>query len=72
MDIHPVAAHAAATPGGTLPPTATTRARPDRPPPPRPPPGRAPWLVFIMWLDAVTYLHHHGPHDPEEKMPWYR
>ncbi|GBF95171.1 hypothetical protein Rsub_07884 [Raphidocelis subcapitata] len=32
----------------------------------------APWAVFVAWLDAVTYLHHHGPHDPEEKMPWYR
>lgn len=32
----------------------------------------APWLVFVAWLDAVTYLHHHGPHDAGEKMPWYR
>lgn len=32
----------------------------------------APWVVFIVWLDAVTYLHHHGPHDEGEKMPWYR
>lgn len=23
-----------------------------------------------MWLDFVTYLHHHG-HD-EHKLPWYR
>lgn len=22
-----------------------------------------------MWLDFVTYLHHHGH---EEKLPWYR
>ncbi|KIY92477.1 omega-3 fatty acid desaturase (delta-15desaturase) [Monoraphidium neglectum] len=32
----------------------------------------APWLVYVMWLDAVTYLHHHGPHDETMKMPWYR
>lgn len=25
--------------------------------------------IFVMWLDAVTYLHHHGY---EEKLPWYR
>ncbi|KAI4372924.1 hypothetical protein MLD38_011104 [Melastoma candidum] len=28
-----------------------------------------PYLVFVAWLDLVTYLHHHG-HG--EKMPWYR
>lgn len=28
-----------------------------------------PYLVFVMWLDSVTYLHHHGH---EEKVPWYR
>ncbi|KAK4489274.1 hypothetical protein RD792_005071 [Penstemon davidsonii] len=28
-----------------------------------------PYLGFVMWLDFVTYLHHHG-HD--EKLPWYR
>uniref|UniRef100_A0A0A9CPP1 Omega-3 fatty acid desaturase n=1 Tax=Arundo donax TaxID=35708 RepID=A0A0A9CPP1_ARUDO len=27
-----------------------------------------PYLVFVMWLDLVTYLHHHGHHD----LPWYR
>lgn len=27
-----------------------------------------PYLIFIMWLDLVTYLHHHG----EQKLPWYR
>ncbi|PKU81005.1 Omega-3 fatty acid desaturase, endoplasmic reticulum [Dendrobium catenatum] len=27
------------------------------------------YLIFVMWLDLVTYLHHHG-HD--EKLPWYR
>jgi omega-3 fatty acid desaturase (delta-15 desaturase) len=33
----------------------------------------APWLVFVVWLDLVTYLHHHGlPTDSTEKMPWYR
>ncbi|KAK8946828.1 hypothetical protein KSP39_PZI007352 [Platanthera zijinensis] len=25
--------------------------------------------LFVMWLDIVTYLHHHGH---EEKLPWYR
>ncbi|CAN1303585.1 Omega-3 fatty acid desaturase, chloroplastic [Linum perenne] len=24
---------------------------------------------FVMWLDFVTYLHHHGH---EDKLPWYR
>ncbi|KAL6581224.1 Omega-3 fatty acid desaturase, chloroplastic [Orobanche minor] len=28
-----------------------------------------PYLGFVMWLDLVTYLHHHGY---EEKLPWYR
>ncbi|KXG22757.1 probable fatty acid desaturase DES1 [Sorghum bicolor] len=28
-----------------------------------------PYLVFVMWLDLVTYLHHHGHH---ERLPWYR
>ncbi|CAK7331184.1 unnamed protein product [Dovyalis caffra] len=28
-----------------------------------------PYLIFIMWLDFVTYLHHHGH---EQKLPWYR
>lgn len=28
-----------------------------------------PYFVFVMWLDIVTYLHHHGH---EEKLPWYR
>ncbi|XP_072997239.1 omega-3 fatty acid desaturase, endoplasmic reticulum-like [Typha latifolia] len=27
-----------------------------------------PYLVFVMWLDLVTYLHHHGRRD----LPWYR
>ncbi|KAL6999985.1 fatty acid desaturase (DSD1), partial [Sarracenia purpurea var. burkii] len=25
--------------------------------------------VFVMWLDFVTYLHHHGH---EQQLPWYR
>lgn len=25
--------------------------------------------IFVMWLDFVTYLHHHGH---EQKLPWYR
>ncbi|XP_071934499.1 omega-3 fatty acid desaturase, chloroplastic-like isoform X2 [Coffea arabica] len=28
-----------------------------------------PYWIFVMWLDLVTYLHHHG-HD--EKLPWFR
>jgi omega-3 fatty acid desaturase (delta-15 desaturase) len=28
-----------------------------------------PYIVNVMWLDAVTYLHHHGY---EKKIPWYR
>ncbi|CAM8952639.1 unnamed protein product [Rhodiola kirilowii] len=28
-----------------------------------------PYLIFVMWLDTVTYLHHHGH---EQKLPWYR
>ncbi|CAI0539602.1 unnamed protein product [Linum tenue] len=28
-----------------------------------------PYWGFVMWLDFVTYLHHHG-HD--DKLPWYR
>ena len=30
-----------------------------------------PYWINVMWLDAVTYLHHHGPED-EAKIPWYR
>ncbi|XP_042409221.1 omega-3 fatty acid desaturase, endoplasmic reticulum-like isoform X2 [Zingiber officinale] len=28
-----------------------------------------PYVFFVMWLDFVTYLHHHGH---EDKLPWYR
>ncbi|PON85468.1 Fatty acid desaturase [Trema orientale] len=28
-----------------------------------------PYWVFVMWLDIVTYLHHHGY---DQKLPWYR
>ncbi|KQK14478.1 omega-3 fatty acid desaturase, chloroplastic [Brachypodium distachyon] len=28
-----------------------------------------PYWIFVMWLDFVTYLHHHGHND---KLPWYR
>ncbi|KAI8564238.1 hypothetical protein RHMOL_Rhmol03G0166600 [Rhododendron molle] len=28
-----------------------------------------PYSIFVMWLDLVTYLHHHGH---EDKLPWYR
>ncbi|OUZ99111.1 Fatty acid desaturase [Macleaya cordata] len=28
-----------------------------------------PYWIFVMWLDVVTYLHHHGH---EQKLPWYR
>ncbi len=31
-----------------------------------------PYWMFVVWLDVVTYLHHHGPSDPEEEVPWYR
>jgi omega-3 fatty acid desaturase (delta-15 desaturase) len=31
-----------------------------------------PYWMFVVWLDVVTYLHHHGPSDPEEEIPWYR
>ena len=31
-----------------------------------------PYWLNVVWLDVVTYLHHHGPSDPAEKMPWYR
>lgn len=27
------------------------------------------WQIFVVWLDVVTYLHHHGY---EQKLPWYR
>ena len=31
-----------------------------------------PYWCFVVWLDVVTYLHHHGHDDPAVKMPWYR
>ena len=31
-----------------------------------------PYWINVVWLDIVTYLHHHGPHDEQERMPWYR
>merc|ERR1712078_750252 len=31
----------------------------------------APYLFYILWLNAVTYLHHHGA-DDDERLPWYR
>jgi len=30
-----------------------------------------PYWMFVVWLDVVTYLHHHGAHTGEQ-MPWYR
>ncbi|KAH9701746.1 Acyl-lipid omega-3 desaturase (cytochrome b5) endoplasmic reticulum [Citrus sinensis] len=33
-------------------------------------PGERKAVIFVMWLDFVTYLHHHG--DDEHKLPWYR
>ncbi|CAI0540670.1 unnamed protein product [Linum tenue] len=27
------------------------------------------YMIFVAWLDMVTYLHHHGY---EQKLPWYR
>ena len=31
-----------------------------------------PYWMNVVWLDVVTYLHHHGSHEQTEKMPWYR
>lgn len=31
-----------------------------------------PYWVNVVWLDVVTYLHHHGPQNEEDKVPWYR
>ncbi|KAJ9530495.1 hypothetical protein QJQ45_012477 [Haematococcus lacustris] len=31
-----------------------------------------PYWMNVVWLDVVTYLHHHGSSNPAEKMPWYR
>ncbi len=31
-----------------------------------------PYWVNVVWLDLVTYLHHHGAQDAGEKIPWYR
>ena len=31
-----------------------------------------PYWVGVVWLDIVTYLHHHGSEDPAEQIPWYR
>jgi omega-3 fatty acid desaturase (delta-15 desaturase) len=31
-----------------------------------------PYWINVVWLDVVTYLHHHGSHDKAEQMPWYR
>lgn len=31
-----------------------------------------PYWINVVWLDIVTYLHHHGPEDADEKIPWYR
>ena len=31
-----------------------------------------PYWINVVWLDVVTYLHHHGPSDENEKMPWFR
>ena len=31
-----------------------------------------PYWINVIWLDVVTYLHHHGSEDPEEQLPWYR
>nr|AGF90969.1 omega-3 fatty acid desaturase [Chlamydomonas sp. ICE-L] len=31
-----------------------------------------PYLIGVSWLSVTTYLHHHGPSDAEEKIPWYR
>ena len=31
-----------------------------------------PYWINVVWLDIVTYLHHHGPENEAEKVPWYR
>ena len=31
-----------------------------------------PYWMFVVWLDVVTYLHHHGSQDANEQIPWYR
>lgn len=31
-----------------------------------------PYVMFVVWLDAVTYLHHHGPEDTDPRVAWYR
>lgn len=31
-----------------------------------------PYWINVVWLDVVTYLHHHGPQDTNERIPWYR
>lgn len=31
-----------------------------------------PYWINVVWLDIVTYLHHHGSSDKNEQMPWYR
>ncbi|CAG9466555.1 unnamed protein product [Pedinophyceae sp. YPF-701] len=31
-----------------------------------------PWLVYVAWLDFVTFMHHHGAADEEDVVPWYR
>eukprot|EP00898_Chlorokybus_atmophyticus_P005317 jgi/Chlat1/5787/Chrsp387S09019 len=31
-----------------------------------------PYWINVIWLDAVTYLHHHGPEDNTPRVPWYR
>ena len=28
-----------------------------------------PYWINVVWLDIVTYLHHHGPEDETEKGP---
>ena len=29
-----------------------------------------PYVLGVVWLDIVTYLHHHGPDDKHADMPW--
>lgn len=31
-----------------------------------------PYWINVMWLDAVTYLHHHGQDEKHDAVPWYR
>jgi omega-3 fatty acid desaturase (delta-15 desaturase) len=31
-----------------------------------------PYWLYVGWLSAVTYLHHHGQDEQHAEMPWFR